>query len=95
METNNVSLIKGMQVHLSGKVINQRVEDSCYGSIIHNTILSRTGIVCVRTGKVPVSYKNGVLLTEFYAIVKSVYNRKVYLDRATKHPKKGIDVVEI
>lgn len=32
---------------------------------------------------------------EFYSIVNSVYHGKVYLGRATKNPKKGIDVVAI
>lgn len=48
----------------------------------------------------PVINENGIAgycikRTEFYALVKGIFKGKVSLDRATKNPKKGIEVVEI
>lgn len=60
--------------------------------MVTNTILTKKGIVCERVGKIPTAQKDGEKTTEFYAIVKGVFNGKVCLDRATKNPKKGIEV---
>lgn len=83
---------KGMQVKVVGKVIQQRTEQSYYGEMVTNTILTKNGIVCERVGKIPTAQKDGEKTTEFYAIVKGLFNGKVCLDRATKNPKKGIEV---
>lgn len=83
---------KGMQVKVVGKVIQQRTEQSYYGEMVTNTILTKNGIVCERVGKIPTAQKDGENTTEFYAIIKGVFNGKVCLDRATKNPKKGIEV---
>lgn len=88
-------LSKGMQVKVVGKVIQHRTEESYYGLMETNTILTSTGVICERIGKIPTSQKDGVTITEFYAIIKGIFNGKVSLDRATKNPKKGKEVIEI
>ena len=60
-----------------------------------NTILTDKGITCERYGKIPTTEENGIKRTSFYALVKGVFNGKVSLDRATKNPKKGIEVINI
>lgn len=86
---------KGNQVKVCGKIIQKRFEESYYGVMEINTILTDKGIECERYGKVPTIEENGIKRTTFYALVKGVFNGKISLDRATKNPKKGIEVVEI
>lgn len=90
-----LSIQKGNQVKVCGKIIQKRFEESYYGVMEINTILTDKGIECERYGKVPTIEENGVKRTTFYALVKGVFNGKISLDRATKNPKKGIEVVEI
>lgn len=90
-----LNLQKGCQVNVCGKVIQQRFEESYYGMMEINTILTDKGITCERYGKIPTTEENGIKRTSFYAIVKGVFNGKVSLDRATKNPKKGIEVINI
>ena len=86
---------KGDQVMVIGNVVQQRYEESYYGLMEINTILTDNGVTCERYGKIPVTEDGGIKRTTFYALVKGVFSGKVSLDRATKHPKKGIEVVEI
>lgn len=90
-----LSVQKGNQVKVCGKIIQKRFEESYYGIMEINTILTDKGIECERYGKVPTIEENGIKRTTFYALVKGVFNGKISLDRATKNPKKGIEVVEI
>lgn len=90
-----LSVQKGNQVKVCGKIIQKRFEESYYGVMEINTILTDKGIECERYGKVPTIEENGIKRTTFYALVKRVFNGKISLDRATKNPKKGIKVVEI
>lgn len=90
-----LSVQKGNQVKVCGKIIQKRFEESYYGVMEINTILTDKGIECERYGKVPTTEENGIKRTTFYALVKGVFNGKISLDRATKNPKKGIEVVEI
>lgn len=90
-----LSVQKGNQVKVCGKIIQKRFEESYYGVMEINTILTDKGIECERYGKVPTIEENGIKRTTFYALVKGVFNGKINLDRATKNPKKGIEVVEI
>lgn len=87
-----LNLQKGCQVKVCGKVIQKRFEESYYGMMEINTILTDKGITCERYGKIPTTEDKR---TSFYALVKGVFNGKVSLDRATKNPKKGIDVINI
>lgn len=87
-----INVTKGMQVKVTGKLIKKSFEESFYGYTEVNTILTDKGITCERKGKV--NAENGQRC-EFYSIVNSVYHGKVYLGRATKNPKKGIDIVAI
>lgn len=87
-----LNLPKGCQVKVCGKVIQKRFEESYFGMMEINTILTDKGVTCERYGKVPT---NEDKRTSFYAIVKGVFNGKVSLGRATKNPKKGIEVKEI
>lgn len=86
---------KGCYVKVCGKVIQQRYEESYYGMMEINTILTDNGITCERCGKIPTIEENDIKRTVFYALVKNVFNGKVCLDRATKNPKKGLEIVEI
>ena len=86
---------RGNQVKVCGKIIQKRFEESYYGVMEINTILTDNGIECERYGKVPTIEENGIKRTTFYALVKGVFNGKINLDRATKNPKKGIEIVEI
>lgn len=92
---SELSVQKGNQVKVCGKIIQKRFEESYYGVMEINTILTDKGIECERYGKVPTIEENGIKRTTFYALVKGVFNGKISLDRATKNPKKGIEVVEI
>lgn len=85
-----LNLPKGCQVKVCGKVIQKRFEESYFGMMEINTILTDKGVTCERYGKVPITEDKR---TSFYALVKGVFNGKVSLDRATKNPKKGIEVV--
>lgn len=91
----SLNIEKGMQVKVVGKVVQQRKEESYFGIMEINSILTDKGVTCERIGKIPVMQEEGVKRTVFYAIVKGLFNGKVCLDRATKNPKKGIEVVEI
>ena len=86
---------RGDQVMVSGKVVQQRYEESYFGPMEINTILTDKGATCERCGKIPVTEDGGIKRTTFYALVKGVFNGKISLDRATKHPKKGIEVIAI
>lgn len=87
-----LNLPKGCQVKVCGKVIQKRFEESYFGMMEISTILTDKGVTCERYGKVPTTEDKR---TSFYALVKGVFNGKVSLDRATKNPKKGIEVKEI
>lgn len=87
-----LNLQKGCQVKVCGKVIQKRFEESYYGMMEINTILTDKGVICERYGKIPTTEDKR---TSFYALVKGTFNGKVSLDRATKNPKKGIDVINI
>lgn len=87
-----LNLQKGCQVKVCGKVIQKRFEESYYGMMEINTILTDKGVTCERYGKIPTTEDKR---TSFYALVKGVFNGKVSLDRATKNPKKGIGVINI
>lgn len=87
-----LNLQKGCQVKVCGKVIQKRFEESYYGMMEINTILTDKGVICERYGKIPTTENKR---TSFYALVKGIFNGKVSLDRATKNPKKGIDVINI
>lgn len=87
-----LNLPKGCQVKVCGKVIHKRFEESYFGMMEINTILTDKGVTCERYGKVPTTEDKR---TSFYALVKGVFKGKVSLDRATKNPKKGIEVINI
>lgn len=87
-----LNINKGTQVKVCGKVIQKRFEQSYYGVMEINTILTDNGVTCERYGKIPTTDDKR---TSFYALVKGVFNGKVCLDRATKNAKKGIEVVII
>lgn len=96
-ERNRQCNIKvGEQVKIEGKIIQIKEEQSYYGIMTTNTILTDSGIECVRIGKIPMTVgDDGYKHTLFYAIVKDVRHGRLYLDRATKNPKKGIEVVNV
>ena len=60
---------KGNQVKVCGKIIQKRFEESYYGVMEINTILTDKGIECERYGKVPTIEENGIKRTTFYAFV--------------------------
>lgn len=81
----------GLQIHVTGKVIDVKTLDSFYGVAKKYTIEGVNGLVFERIGKVDVLENDTV---DFYSIIKRVINNKIVLDRTTKKPKKGIEIVE-
>ena len=55
-----LSVQKGNQVKVCGKIIQKRFEESYFGMMEINTILTDKGIECERYGKVPTIEKNGI-----------------------------------
>lgn len=90
-----IEVCPGNQVYVSGKVINVDVYDGYYGTVITNTIQTPTGRLVSRKGSIPETIKDGVRCTQFYAVVKGVERGEIIVDRALKHPKKGIEVITI
>lgn len=87
-----INVEKGMHVKIVGKLIKKSYEESYYGFTEVNTIITDKGVVCERRGKI--NFDNGQRC-EFYSIVKNVCHGKIYLDRATKNPKKGYEIKEV
>ena len=90
-ELNVEKYTVGSQVHVRGKVVRKEVLETMYwGSTIKYTI-EANGLLFERTGKIPVGEDDTV---DFYAVIKFVKGLKIVLDRATKKPKKGVEVIE-
>ena len=85
----------GTHVKVDGKVIQTRTEESYYGPMTINIILTDNGVECERIGKIPTVEKDNIKRTSFYSTVKGIYHGKISLDRATKNPKKGITYIAI
>ena len=90
-ELNIEKFKPGLQVKVVGKIIKTERFETIYGTIVKNTI-DAGGILFERTGKISVSDDNTV---NFYAVIKYVKGITVILDRATKNPKKGIEIINI
>lgn len=82
-------------VKVEGKIIQIRIEESYYGPMTTNVILTDNGVECERIGKIPIIKNNDVKRTSFYSTVKGIYHSKISLDRATKNPKKGITYIAL
>lgn len=88
----NISRFKvGLQVHVQGKVIRKELLETMYGSVYKYTIQAN-GLLFERTGSIQVSEDKTV---NFYALIKNVKGLTIVLDRATKNPKKGIEILNI
>ena len=85
----------GTPVKVEGKIIQIRIEESYYGPMTTNVILTDNGVECERIGKIPIIKNNDVKRTSFYSTVKGIYHGKISLDRATKNPKKGITYIAL
>jgi hypothetical protein len=85
----------GTHVKVEGKVIQTRTEESYYGPMMINIILTDNGIECERIGKIPMTETDNIKRTSFYSTVKGIYHGKVSLDRTTKNPKKGVQYINI
>ena len=85
----------GTHVKVEGKVIQTRTEESYYGPMTINIILTDNGVECERIGKIPTVERDNIKRTSFYSTVKSIYYGKISLDRATKNPKKGITYIAL
>lgn len=85
----------GTHVKVEGKVIQTRTEESYYGPMTINIILTDNGVECERIGKIPTVERYNIKRTSFYSTVKGIYHGKVSLDRATKNPKKGVQYINI
>lgn len=83
----------GTHVKVEGKVIQTRTEESYYGPMTINIILTDNGVECERIGKIPTVERDNIKRTSFYSTVKGIYHGKISLDRATKNPKKGINYI--
>lgn len=85
----------GTHVKVEGKVIQTRTEESYYGPMTINIILTDNGVECERIGKIPTVERDNIKRTSFYSTVKGIYHGKISLDRATKNPKKGITYIAL
>lgn len=95
----NIGDIKvGTPVKVDGKIIQHEYKDGWYGTMQINTILTDNGRECERIGVIPIIPNNDgtdIDKTSFYSVVKFIRNNKIYLDRATKNPKKGVEYIAI
>ena len=85
----------GTPVKVEGKVIQTRTEESYYGPMMINVILTDNGVECERIGKIPTVETDNIKHTSFYSVVKGIYHGKICLDRATKNPKKGVSYIAL
>lgn len=85
----------GTPVKVEGKIIQTRTEESYFGPMTINIILTDNGVECERIGKIPTIETDNIKRTSFYSVVKGIYHGKISLDRATKNPKKGIEYIAI
>lgn len=63
----NTKLEAGTAVKVDGKVIQTRTEESFYGVMTINTILTDNGTECERVGVIPTTEIDGVKRTTFYS----------------------------
>ena len=80
----------GQQLHIVGKIDFDKVCNGWYGPYHMVGIKLADGQTVIRSGAVP----NNEGRVDGYSIVSSVCENKIYLGRITKHPKKGIEVIE-
>lgn len=85
----------GTPVKVEGKIIQTRTEESYFGPMTINIILTDNGVECERIGKIPTIETDNIKRTSFYSTVKGIYHGKVSLDRATKNPKNGVQYINI
>lgn len=81
----------GLQVHVVGKVSCKKTLSTMFGDVDEYTI-EVGGILFKRTGKISVDNNN---MVDFYAIIKFVKGTQVFLDRALKNPKKGVETISL
>lgn len=87
---------EGTSVKIEGKVIQQRNQNTIYGMLTINSIITDNGTICERAGKIPTTEdENGNTRTIFYSKVKGMYHGCVTLDRATKKPKKNVEYINL
>ena len=85
----------GTPVKVEGKIIQTRTEESYFGPMTINIILTDNGVECERIGKIPTIERDNIRRTSFYSAVKGIYHGKISLDRATKNPKKGVSYIAL
>lgn len=85
----------GTPVKVEGKIIQTRTEESYFGPMTINVILTDNGVECERIGKIPTIEIDNIKRTSFYSTVKGIYHGKISLDRATKNPKKGVSYIDL
>lgn len=85
----------GTPVKVEGKIIQTRTEESYFGPMTINIILTDNGVECERIGKIPTVERDNIKRTSFYSTVKGIYHGKISLDRATKNPKKGVSYIAL
>lgn len=93
--SNRIKLEVGMQVKVDGEVIASNVVNSFYGSFTKYSIKTQKGYIVERSGVIPITEDNGIKHTSFFAIVKNIHSDVVSLDRALKHAKKGVEIIEL
>lgn len=91
---NLIELQTGQQVLVDGEIIDTYSFETMYGWSTQYTILTTKGYKVKRTGVIPIKEDGDKERTTFYALVKFV-GKDIVLDRATKHPKKGIEVITL
>lgn len=81
----------GDQVHITGVVIERSSRQGLYEETPVYRIRTEKGYLFERNGKIPMEGDS----TSFYAFVRHIGRRYIYLDRALKHPKKDHPVIEL
>lgn len=91
-QSNYVKVEPGMQLYVTGKVIKIDYYEGFYGKVTAYTILTPSGRLINRKGAINMNPDKSV---QFYAMVKGLNREEIEVDRALKHPKKGIEVITI
>lgn len=85
----------GDYVHVVGEVIESKRIDTEFGSFTVHKIQTNKGYKVERLGVIPIIKKDEKNYTEFYSYIKRIHKYGIQLDRATKHPKKVKEIIEL
>lgn len=95
-KNNSIDIINvGQQVKVSGEVKQIEEVEGYFGTFEVYTIETNKGYIVTRAGKIPIEEDGDVKKTNFFAIVEKSKMKDISVGRALKHPKKGIEIIEL